>query len=162
MGVQLLTYTRAIGVIVTPSPNGVDIPNPALFTTSGTTTSAVSFQLRDTTKDFYVLGVRSGDIVYNTTDSTAAYVVGNTDANTLDLSADIFPAGGESYSLYEGAQNDASKNGCVIMTTSNSDITVVTLGGDAVLFSGVNAGTMLPIQVRQVIGNTGSALIALL
>jgi hypothetical protein len=160
MGVQLLTYTRAINVIVTPSPDAVDIPNPALFIVSGTDTSGISFALRDSTKDFFVFGVRPGDIVYNTTTSTAAYVVENIDANTVGLSADIF-ASGDAYSLYQGAQNDASKSGCVIMTTGNGDITVVTLGNDAVLFSSVNAGTILPIQVRQVIGNTGTQLIAL-
>jgi hypothetical protein len=160
MGVQLLTYTRAIPVIVTPSPDAVDIPNPALFTVSGTDTSGVSFGLRDVAVNFNALGVRPGDIVYNTTSSTAAYVVGNTDPNTVELSADIF-AVGNAYSLYQGAQNDASRSGCVIMTTGTTDITVVTLGNDAVLFTNVNSGTILPVQVRQVIGNSGPSLIAL-
>jgi hypothetical protein len=165
MGVQLLTYTRAIPVIVTPSPDAVDIPNPALFTVSGTDTSGVSFALRDVAVNFNALGVRPGDIVYNTTfgfgfGALAAYVVENIDPNTVGLSAEIFSVG-NTYSIYQGAQNDASKGGCVIMTTGTTDITVVTLGGDAVLFANVPSGSILPVQVRQVIGNTGPQLIGL-
>lgn len=160
MGVQLSTYTRAIPVIVTPSPDAVDIPNPALFIVSGTDTSGISFALRDAAVNFNTFGVRPGDIVYNTTSSTAAYVVENIDANTVGLTVDIFAAG-NAYSLYQGAQNDASRSGCVLMTTGATDITVVTLGGDAVVFTNVDSGVILPVQVRQVIGNTGPSLIAL-
>lgn len=163
MGVQLLTYTRAIDVIVTPSPDAVDIPNPALFTVSGTNIDYTAFGIKSSV-DFMKYGVRPGDIIYNITSSKAAYVLGYYDPpspNSLILSADIFLAGGESFEVYQGAQNDASKNGCVIMTTSFSEITVVTLGGDTVFFAGILGGTILPVQVRQVIGNSGTQLIAL-
>ena len=61
---------RAIAVY--PS-NNTDIPFPAVVT-SGTNDAVSLNQLDDTTVDFIALGVRVGDIVYNTTTSASAQV----------------------------------------------------------------------------------------
>jgi hypothetical protein len=128
-----------------------NIPNISSVLASGTTTSATANKLVDTNADFvnrYPSVV--GSVVFNTTDNTFALVTAVDDANTLSLDADIM-ASGESYSLHP-----QEENGCVLYVsdgagTGNSmNVTVITCGGDEVLFEYVNSGSFLPIQVLAV------------
>ncbi len=75
----------------------IDEANGAVRTT-GTATSTSSGKLVDTGKNFTTLGVDVGDEVYNTTDSTHAYVTAVDSSTQLSLSSDIM-ASGEGYTL---------------------------------------------------------------
>ncbi|NKC02139.1 MAG: hypothetical protein GKR90_27070 [Pseudomonadales bacterium] len=142
----------------------VDIPNPTTLVTNGTTTSAVTDKLVDTTKDFVALGVLSGAIVYNTASGSedAAYVTAfettATPNDTLVLSKDIMGST-EAYTIY----NEATK-GAVLYAghSAAANITVTMAGGSKSVFKLVPAGAFLPIQVTRLwAGSTYLDIIAL-
>jgi len=67
----------------------------------GTNTSVATFQLVDSTVDFYSLGVVVGDIVLNQTTFTNALVVNILSATSLEIDTDIFPINiGDGYAIY--------------------------------------------------------------
>jgi hypothetical protein len=104
MAYQRLQVSEGLAVI--PS-NTVPIPDPATLVTSGTTVgAAVADQLVDTGVDFTAMGIQLNAIVYNTTDSTSAFVTGVDSATTLSLSDDIFAAA-ENYTIYNAATKAA-------------------------------------------------------
>ena len=93
MSVFKTTFSRALSVIPTDNAN---VPYPALIS-SGTNTSAVTNQLVNTSGNFINLNVKTGDIVYNTTDGSAATVVSVTSATVIVLNANIFAASGKAF-----------------------------------------------------------------
>ena len=54
-------------------------------------------------------------------------------------------------------------NGCVLYVGGAGDVKVKTVGGDEVTFTGIQAGTFMPVQVLQVFstGTTATAIVAL-
>ena len=143
-----------LGVNVIPSDT-INIPNVAGPTESGSATSTSANNLVDTAATFTDNLV--GYIVYNTTDNTVATVNSISDANTLVLSADIM-ASGENYTLY--ADDNA---GCVLYVGGAGDLRVLTSSGSDITFTGVLAGSFIPVQVKKVFAtsNTASSILAL-
>lgn len=143
-----------LGVNVIPS-NTINIPNVAGATQSGTATSAVANQLKDTSGAFTTSLV--GYIVYNTTDNTVATVTSFIDDETLGLSANIM-ANAEDYTLY--ADDNA---GCVLYVGGAGNLRVLTSSGSDITFTGVLAGSFIPVQVKRVFAtsNTATSILAL-
>ena len=68
---------------------------------SGTTTSTVGSDLVDSSEDFYAQGVRVGDRITNTTDTTYGTVTAIESATVLSVSADNFPTS-KKYTISRG------------------------------------------------------------
>lgn len=99
-----------------------------------------------------------GDIIINTTDGTTATVTAIDSDTTLSISADIM-ASGEAYVIYASAE----ENGCVLYVGVTGDVKVKTAAGNDVVFTGVPAGSFMPVQVTQVFatGTTATNIVAL-
>lgn len=147
MSVFKTTFTRALAVIPTDNAN---VPFPAVVA-SGTNTSAVANQLVNTSGNFINSNVKTGDIVYNTTDGTAATVVSVTSATVIVLNADIFTATSKAYTIYQASPQTGSGNsGCFLYVGGAGNVKVTTIGQDVVTFTAVPVGTVLPVQVIKV------------
>jgi hypothetical protein len=147
MSVFKTTFTRALRVIPT---DNADVPTPYVIST-GTNTSAVTNQLVNTAGNFINLNVAVGDIVYNTTDGTAATVVSVTSATVIVLNANIFAATGKNYVIYQDSpQTSGGNNGCFLFIGGAGNVAVTTIGGDDITFNAVPVGTILPVQVLKV------------
>jgi hypothetical protein len=145
-----LQVSRALKVI--PSPN-TNIPMPNVIVTSTATTTTAN-KLVDSTKNFTSLGtnplnVQVGDIVYNTTSSTAATVTNVDTATQLSLNANIMTAT-NAYTLYSGTNTAGSVEPCVLYVGVGGTLNVTTAGDDVVNFVGIASGTFLPVQVIRV------------
>ena len=145
-----LQVGRSLAVI--PSPN-TNIPMPNVIVTSTATTTTAN-KLVDSTKNFSSLGtnplnVQVGNIVYNTTTSTAATVTNVDSATQLSLNANIMTAT-NAYTLYSGTNTAGSIEPCVLYVGGGGEITVTTAGGDVVNFVGIATGTFLPVQAIKV------------
>ena len=57
----------------------------------------------------------------------------------------------------------SGNNGCVLYVGGAGDVQVITVGGDNVTFASVNAGTFLPVLVKQVVaaGTDATDILAL-
>jgi co-chaperonin GroES (HSP10) len=156
MAYQKLQVSRALQVIKSDNAN---IPYPNVVET-GTSTSVVANQLVDSTGTFVTLNVQVGDVVYNTTTSTAATINQVVNNTTIILNADIFLAAGNAYIIY--SQN-AKNEGCVLYIGTGGNIRVLTHGGDDVIFTNLIGGTFLPVQILKVFSTstTASGIIAL-
>jgi hypothetical protein len=159
-----MAYEKLQGYLaleVYPS-NTTDIPFPAKIATSAAT-STTSNKLVDTSQDFVVSGVASGDIVYNTTDSTAATVVSIESATILVLNTDIM-ASGEAYVLYNASSTknyQKANNGCVLYVGTTGDLKVDTISGTTVTFKAMPVG-FVPIQVSRIYAtSTATDIVAL-
>lgn len=159
MSVFKSQYSKALSVI---KSDNASIPFPQV-TTSGASTSVVANSLEDSTKNFNDLNVKAGDIVYNTTDSTAATVVSVVDNTTILLNADIFGDVDKEYTLYAAsAQNTIGNRGCNLYVGGAGTLSVTTLDGSDVTFTAVPAGTVLPVQVVKLkSASTATLVIAL-
>lgn len=147
MSVFKTTFSRALAVIPTDNAN-VPFPAPA---TSGTNTSVVVASLVSSTSNFLSNAVATGDIVYNTTDGTAATVILVVSATTLLLNADIFTATAKDFVVYQASsQTTIGNQGCFLYVGGAGNVRVTTIGQDIVTFSGALAGKVLPIQVLKV------------
>ena len=145
-----LQVSRALKVI--PSLN-TNIPMPNVIVTSTATTTTAN-KLVDSTKNFSSLGtnplnVQVGDIVYNTTTSTAATVTNVDSATQLSLNANIMTAT-NAYTLYSGTNTAGSIEPCVLYIGTGGDLDIITAGGDFAYLANVPSGTFLPIQVIKV------------
>lgn len=155
MGVQKLQANRALRII--PSDNAL-VPFPALIEAGLNTATAASQLIDSATGDFINLNVKTGDIVYNVTDGTAATVVSVQSNTTLTLNANIFTATSKSYFIYNNAPETTIGNtGCVLYVGGAGNVNVVTIGDDRVLFNAVPAGSFLPVQVKQVLSSLTTA-----
>jgi co-chaperonin GroES (HSP10) len=156
MAYQKLQVSRALQVIKSDNAN---IPYPNVVET-GTSTSVVANQLVDSTGTFVTLNVQVGDVVYNTTTSTASTVNQVVNNTTIILNADIFLAAGNAYTIY--SQN-AKNEGCVLYIGTGGNIRVLTHGGDDVIFTNVLGGSFLPVQTIKLFSTstTASGIIAL-
>jgi len=150
MAYQKLQVSRALQVIKSDNAN---IPFPGVVET-GTSTSVVANQLVDSAATFAALNVQVGDVVYNTTTSTAATVNRVVNDTTIVLNADIFLAAGNAYIIY--SQNTKNE-GCVLYIGTGGNLRVLTHGGDDVIFSNLLGGTFLPVQILKVFSTSTTA-----
>jgi hypothetical protein len=159
--VQLQTYTKAIKV--QPS-DYCNIPNPSLRITDQIAVSIGGGLLTTTSADFVALGVKVGDIVYITsggglTDNGATVLSIQSSSpsspnDTLEINNAAYSGAGDSFTVYAGDQNDASKSGCVLLFPSGITPSgnIVTKMGDTIslaAFGTVTEPYLLPIQVTQ-------------
>jgi len=140
-----------------------NIPYQSVIASSATTATSAN-NLVDSTKDFIALGVATGDIVYNTTDSTSANVLSVTNATTILLDTDIM-ATGEAYVLYDASSTknyQNANNGCVLYVGATGNLKVDTITGSTVTFKNMPVG-FFPVQVKKVYltGTTATDIIAL-
>ena len=158
MAYQKLQAGEALAILTSDT---INIPNPANQVISGTTTATTADKLVDSGATFSTGGVKVGDIIYNTTDSTIATVTAVDSETTLSVSANIF-ASGEAYQVYTQS-NESPNNGCVLYVGVAGDIKVKMAGGNDVVFKTVAAGSFLPINVIQVFatGTTATDIVAL-
>ena len=145
--------------------DNADIPYPS-EAADGTTTSTVASKLKDTAATFVTNQVAIGDIVYNTSDGTAATVTLVEDEQTLVLNADIMTAP-QTYIVYNASKSknyQDANNGCVLyLGDTDGDLKVTTITGNIVDFKGLKAGTFFPVQVKKVhaTGTTLTNIVAL-
>jgi|TARA_R100000084_G_scaffold91962_1_gene45834 hypothetical protein len=149
MAYQKLQAGAALAVI---KSDDVDIPNPASLMVSSTTTSATASQLNDTNQNFNTLGVKPGDIIYDSSNTVASKVNFVVSDNELNVTPAI--ASGANYKLY--AQSSLPSNGCVLYIGSGGDVSITTVSGDTVLFKGLVTGQFVPVQTIRV-NSTGTA-----
>ena len=144
MSVFKTTFTRSLRAH--PSDNA-DIAYPSVAE-SGTNTTATSLKLIDSAATFITQNVKTGDVVHNDTDGTAATVVTVDSQTQLTLNADIFTATGKAFIVYaQSPQSGMGNPGAFLYVGGTGNVSVVTIGNDIITFNGVPAGTTLPIQV---------------
>lgn len=155
MAYQKLQASRAIAVIKSDT---VDIPNPAAAGIVSTTTGAAAGKLIDTTQDFNAAGVKIGDIIYSA--GTIAATVTAVDSAT-QLSVTTAVGAATAYTLYSSV--DLPNNGCVLYVGGAGDVELITAGGDDLIFTGVLAGSFIPVQTTRVkaTSTTATGIIAL-
>jgi hypothetical protein len=158
MSVFKSQFSRAVAAYL--SDNAV-IPNPALLVSRGVNTDKDPFLLVDETVDFYLLGIYPGDVVYSEVYEISATVLEILNSTTLLLNADIFPTTELPYFIYGmSSQAGMGQTGCYLYVGIAGDLDVITIGGDRVVFLGAIAGTILPVQVKQLMNeNTNAAKI---
>jgi len=132
------------------------IPNTPLVSDSGITSATTANKLVQTGQNF-TSTVRVGDIVYNTTDTTAATVTAVDSDTTLSLSEDIM-AISETYTIYRG-----QPGACVLYIGTGGNVKVKTSAGDIVTFDNLSNGQFFPVQVSKVFatGTSASGIIGL-
>ena len=114
----------------------------------GTTTGDNVDDLIDSSEDFVVLGVKVGDRITNTTDTTYAVVTAIEDANTLSISADIMD-NSENYTITRGVE--------IVTGTTTADTT------DKLVDSGENFTNRIAVgdKVRNTTQNTETTVSAI-
>ena len=121
--------------------------------------------LIDTTATFITAGIQPGDIVWNTTALTAAYVLAVNSEVDLTLSADLFGSNttyNDNYTVFGGQEGELkSSEGCLIYVGSGTagqyDTTVLPVGNSVgVTFKKFQTSRYLPVQVKRLF-STGSA-----
>ena len=144
MSVFKTQFSRALRAHPSDNAN-IAYPNQIA---GGTNTSATAFKLINSAAKYVTKNVRTGDVVHNDTDGTAATVVSVESETELTLNADIFTATGKAYAIYsESSQSGIGNTGCNLYIGGTGNVSVITIGGDQITFNGVPAGTTLPIQV---------------
>jgi len=161
MSVFKTTFSRALPVF---RSNNSNVPFPAPIT-SGTVTDISGFLLIDANATFITDGVKTGDIVYDTTDSVSATVTQVLSETELIMNAGLFLFTAD-YIIYQASSQTTIGNaGCYLYIGTAGNLTVTTIGNDVVKFFSVPAGTVLPVQVIKVwavsSGTTANNIIAL-
>ena len=144
MAYQKLQTYRALPVIYSDT---INIPNIMTLVSGGANTAITVSKLTDTTAghSFITDNVKRGDIVMNTTTNTIAVVTERDSATALSLSADIFLATPETYTIFPD-----NNQGCVLYIGGAGNIKVLTTGHDEVIFTALMAGTYFPVQIIKV------------
>jgi hypothetical protein len=144
MSVFKTTFSRALRAH--PSDNA-DIAYPNQIA-GGTNTTATAFKLINSAALYITKNVKTGDVVHNDTAGTAATVVSVDSETQLTLNANIFTSTAQAYAVYAmSSQTGMGNPGCFLYVGGTGNVSVVTIGGDIIVFNGVPAGTTLPIQV---------------
>lgn len=141
------TFSLALNIY----PNDfTNIPFPNMVKTGSISGIGIN-ELRDIGANFITSGIQIGDIVFNQSATLYAYVT-SVEQDRLYISENIFTLGGEGYEIFQG-----TNQGCNIYigdTSGGASMEVVTIGGDLVTFKNLTIGTILPVQVLKVTGNT--------
>ena len=155
MAYQKLQAGQALAVIPSdtisiPDPSVQAKVGPANFTVAGTLTAAGT--------TFLSSGISNEAIVYNTSTSVAYDVVGVFDDLNVALSPAVAGGAADKYVMY-----NAPTSGCVLYIGVTGDVKVKTASGNEVVFTGVPAGSFMPVQVTQVFatGTTATNIVAL-
>jgi hypothetical protein len=144
MSVFKTTFSRALRAH--PSDNA-DIAYPAQIA-GGSNTTATAFKLINSAALYVTKNLKTGDVVHNDTAGTAATIVSVDSETELTLNANIFTSTGQVYAVYAmSSQTSMGNPGCFLYVGGTGNVSVVTIGGDIIVFNGVPAGTTLPIQV---------------
>ena len=147
MSVFKSQFSRAL--LATKS-DSADVPFPAT-NASGTNTSVSVSSLIDSAATFETNNVKTGDIVYNTTDGNAATVLVVVSETALLLNDDIFAASGKNYTIYQASPQTSNGNpGCNLYIGGAGNVKVTTIGGDVITFTATPVGQVLPVQVIKV------------
>ena len=147
MSVFKSQFSRALAVIKSDS---ADVPFPAT-NASGTNTSVSVSSLIDSAATFETNNVKTGDIVYNTTDGNAATVLVVVSETALLLNDDIFAASGKNYTIYQASSQTSNGNpGCNLYIGGAGNVKVTTIGGDVITVTATPVGQVLPVQVIKV------------
>jgi len=160
MSVFKTTFSRALRTHKSDDAN-IAYPNAI---ESGTNTTNTASKLIDSTATFITNNVKTGDIVHNDTDETAATVVSVDSETQLTLNANIFTATGKAFTIYAASpQTGLGNTGCFLYVGGTGNVSVVTIGNDVATFFGVPAGTTLPVQVLKLrsTGTTATNVVAL-
>jgi hypothetical protein len=169
MSVAIIQPNRAIRIPV----NGIEIPYPANALTSASSplvNSSSASTVINATVDFVALGVRIGDIVYNTNSPTlplSATITSVVSANQLSLSSSIFGLINSPFVIYQSSANNGVLHTPVLYIGGFGGVTVETEGGELAFFGSINTGTFLPVKIRRVLTSgaggttTASNLVAL-
>jgi hypothetical protein len=149
-------YSSAISVITSDT---VNIPDPAMYSGAGTSTSVVSNKLVDSAANFNISLL--GGTVYNTTDGTCANIVSVVSSTQLLLSVDIFTSTAKVYNAYQPTKMEGFA--VYVGTSASKSLKVITMSGQTVTFVNVIQGTILPVNVSRVLktGTDATNLIAL-
>lgn len=125
---------------------------------TGTNSSVVANQLVAAAGSFPVGVVNVGDVVYNLTDSTAAVVNSRVSDTELILNANIFGGTSKSFAIYR-----PETQGAVLYVGGDGNVSVTTADGSTATFTGLLAGTFMPINVTRVnaTGTTATNIIAI-
>ena len=157
MSANILNAKEGLSII---RSNDADIPFITIAA-SGTTTATTANKLVDSSASFGDNVVEVGDIVYNTTDTTAATVTAIDSDTTLSLNVNLIEDA-QTYVIYKGNQN----RGCLVYVGTTGNINCITAGGSALLIENVAVGILggtCPIQVKKILSTstTAAKLIAL-
>ncbi len=161
MSQPIIQGHRALKVL--PSDN-CNVPFPATIKSGTTTSSPGPNVLADSSGLFITNNVRVGDIVYNTTDGTAATIVEVQTETTLLLNANITAAIGKAYTIYQASsQTTIGNTGSVLYIGGAGNVTLTTTGNNIVTLVGLNTGQFVPVQSLKVwaTGTTATDIIAL-
>lgn len=140
-------FSRAIKAY---KSDNADIANPSTYISTGTTTTLITSLLIDSAGLFITNNVKTGDVIYNDTLSSSATVVSVSNETTILLNAHIFTATGQNYTIYAmSAQTSMGNPGFFLYVGGTGNVSVITIGGDQIIFNAVPAGTTLPIQVAR-------------
>lgn len=155
MSITKIRVSRCLRLV--PSDT-IPIPKISSLVVSGSASATTASKLVDSTKDFITLGVKVGNIIYNTTDFTAATVTAVDSATTLSISADIIVST-EGYTIYA----EASEGGVFMVGQhgggSTGSIKILTMGNDTVTIDGVTSGQVIPIDIKKVF-STGTTVLS--
>jgi len=155
MAYQKLQASRAL---VVHTSDTIDVPNPAGAGISSTTTGAATGKLIDTTQDFIESGVKIGDIIYSGGPIVATVTAVD---SATQLSVTTAVGASRAYTIYNAP--NIPNNGCVLYVGGAGDLNVITSAGDEVVFTGVLAGSFIPVQITRVkaTSTTATGIIAL-
>ena len=156
MAYQKLQVGTGIPVIKSDT---VDIPYVCGPIYEGTITQTASdTALIDDTHDFTALADIAGAIVE--CNGGIAYVINVNSSKRLKLSEGIMDGvnEGDPYEIYTG-----TNPGCVLYVGTGGDLRVLTSSGADLTFTGIPAGSFLPVQVKRVFstGTDAGSIIAL-
>jgi|TARA_E500000178_G_scaffold324660_1_gene351259 hypothetical protein len=93
---------------------------------------------------FTLCGIKLGMIVVNTTDGTQSTVTAVTDT-IIYVKENIFTASPKNFNIYGGTQE-----GAVLYVGTAGNLRVTTIAGDDVIFSNINTGAFIPVNVLKV------------
>ena len=144
MAYQKLQASTALEVI--PSDT-VEIPKPSSLMVSSTTTGAAANKLIDANAKFIVIGVKAGDIIYDTTTNIISKVT-KVDSSGTELEVTTAIPNASDYTIY--AQHNLPNNGCVLYIGSGGDVSLLTAGGSSVILKGLVTGQFVPVQTLRV------------
>jgi len=143
MAYQKLQTYQAIQVIkddniVIPAPNQV---------ARGTTNGTGAGLLIDSSAKFLTTA-SVGDVIYNTSDNTITTVLAID--SDIQLQVGTTFAAVKNYTIYSQGLNE----GCILYVGGDGNVVVETVAGNEVTFTGIVAGTFMPVQVLKVKANT--------
>ena len=155
MAYQRLQVGRALPIA--PNDN-FEIPQISAIQNNvgGVSTSPLGppgYHLADNTKNFPSLGVEVGDIVV--AGNLVATVLGFSGNSYINISGSSVVPEGTPYAVYRIDAQGAKNNGCTLYVGLAGNLTVQTVGGDVVQFTGVPTGSFIPVHVLKVM-STGT------